>query len=57
MTDFEYNILSLLRSHKFEEGAKSAIREKYPFSHAASLTVDSIVLNPEEIQGLIEGAD
>jgi hypothetical protein len=35
-------ILSVLRSHKFEENAKIAVREKYPFSFAASITIDTI---------------
>ena len=53
MTDHEYTILSLLRSHKFEENARIAVKQKYPFTHAANLTLDSITTNKEEIKALI----
>jgi predicted ribosome quality control (RQC) complex YloA/Tae2 family protein len=56
LTDHEYTILHLLRSHKFEDDARCAIREKYPFSHAANLTMDSIVTDPEEVKKLIADA-
>lgn len=46
LTDHEYTILSLLRSHKFEDDANIAVKAKYPFSHAANMTVDSITLDP-----------
>ena len=54
LTDKDYVVLHLLRSHKFEEDAKIAIKEKYPFSYAANLTVDSIVTEEEKIKQLIE---
>jgi hypothetical protein len=54
LTDSDYTILSLLRSHKFEENAKIAVKQKYPFSHAASLTVNTIETDPEKIKLLIE---
>jgi len=57
LTDHEYTILSLLRSHKFDETSKIQIREKYPFNAAANMTVDSIFINPEEIKAFIEGAN
>lgn len=50
LTDHEYTILSLLRSHKFEDNAAIAVKQKYPFSHAANMTVDSIILEPEQIK-------
>ncbi len=50
LTDHEYTILSLLRSHKFEEDATIAVKSKYPFSHAANMTVDSITLEPTAIK-------
>ena len=42
LTDHEYTILSLLRSHKFEDDAAITVKSKYPFSHAAGMTIDSI---------------
>jgi len=50
LTDHEYTILSLLRSHKFEDETTIAVKSKYPFSHAANLTVDHITLDPVEIK-------
>ena len=50
-------ILSVLRSHKFEENAKIAVKEKYPFSHSASITIDTIMKDREEIRKVIEGED
>ena len=47
LTDHSYTILSLLRSHKFEENARIAVRQEYPFTHAANLTLDSITTDPE----------
>jgi hypothetical protein len=57
LTDHEYTILSLLRVHKFDENAKAAVREKYPFSHAAGMTEDSIIVDPEQVIKFIEGKD
>lgn len=57
MTDKDYTILSLLRVHKFDENAKAAVREKYPFSHAAGMTPDSIITDPAQIQQFIEGKE
>lgn len=50
LTDHEYTILSLLRSHKFEENATIAVKQKYPFSHAANMNVDSITLERNKIK-------
>jgi len=47
LTDHEYTILSLLRSHKFDETSKIQIREKYPFTASAGMTIDSITVDPE----------
>ena len=54
LTDHEYTILSLLRSHKFEEDARIAVKQQYPFSHAAQMTVENINIDPEKIKLLIE---
>jgi len=60
LTDDQYTILSLLRSHTFDgapaedEGpARCAVKEKYPFSAAANLTEDSIITDPIEIKQII----
>lgn len=55
LTDFEYTILSLLRSHKFDETSKIQIKEKYPFTAAAGMTIDSIYITTEDIKKFIEG--
>jgi hypothetical protein len=54
-------ILSLLRSHTFDEVSKSGdgpvrctIKEKYPFSAAANQTEDNINIDPESIAKLID---
>ena len=57
LTDNNYTILSLLRSHKFEEDARIAVKQKYPFSQAAGLTVNNIEVNPEKIRLMIEPAE
>jgi predicted ribosome quality control (RQC) complex YloA/Tae2 family protein len=54
LTDHEYTILSLLRSHKFDEESKIAVKQQYPFSHAAQMTVENITIDPEKIKLLIE---
>ena len=54
LTDHQYTILSLLRSHKFEEDARIAVKQVYPFTHAANLTIDSIETNRDVIKQFIE---
>ena len=55
LTDHEYTILSLLRSHKFEDDASTQVKAKYPFSLAANLTLDTITIEPDQIKSLIHG--
>lgn len=50
-------ILSVLRSHKFEDNAKIAVKERYPFSHAASMNIDNITTDRDAIIKFIEGKD
>ena len=57
LTDKDYMILSVLRSHKFEDNAKIAVKEKYPFSHAASIDIDNIVTDKDQIKAFIEAKD
>lgn len=54
LTDSEYSILSLLRSHQYDDETKCAIKEKYPFTHAAGLSLGSITTTDEEIQIIID---
>lgn len=54
LTDFEYTILSLLRSHKFEDETSVSVKSKYPFSHSANLTLDSITIEPDKVRSLLE---
>jgi hypothetical protein len=49
--------LSVLRSHKFEENAKIAVKEKYPFSHAASMNIENITTDRDQIKAFIEGTE
>jgi len=37
LTDKNYEILALLRTHKFEEGVVTAVKELYPIEHATTL--------------------
>jgi predicted ribosome quality control (RQC) complex YloA/Tae2 family protein len=57
LTDHEYTILSLLRSHKFDETAKIQIKEKYPFTSAAGMTIDSVITDVDNIKKLIAGQE
>lgn len=57
LTDHEYTILSLLRSHKFDETAKIQIKEKYPFTAAAGMTIDSITTDIDAIKKFIAGIE
>jgi len=57
LTDHQYTILTLLRAHKYEEDVRCAVKEKYPFTHAANCTIDSIVTAPAEVGSLIEKVD
>jgi hypothetical protein len=64
LTDDNYTILSLLRSYTLDGGpakdengegpARCAVKEKYPFSAAANLTEDSIIINPDQIKQIID---
>ena len=47
LTDSEYTILSLLRTHEFEQDARIAVKQAYPFGHSANLTIDSITTDSE----------
>lgn len=46
-----------MRSHKFDETAKIQVKERYPFTAAAGMTVDSITVDPEQIKKFIAGTD
>ena len=56
LTDNTYTILSLLRSHKFEEDARIAVKQQYPFSHAANMTLDSFNMDTDQIKALVSAS-
>ena len=49
LTDHEYTVLALLRSHRFDENIKIAVKEKYPFELAANQNVDNVIDEEEKI--------
>ena len=57
LTDHEYNIISLLRTHRYDEDTRCAVGEKYPFTYAANLSLDSIVKDKSGIEELIQQAE
>ena len=57
LTDYEYTILSLLRAHTFDADTKIQIHEKYPFTAAAGMTIDSITTEPEAVKKFILAED
>lgn len=62
LTDENYVVLSLLRSHTFDEATKTngdgpvrcTIKEKYPFTVAANQTEDNIIVDPAVITKIID---
>jgi predicted ribosome quality control (RQC) complex YloA/Tae2 family protein len=57
LTDSEYNIISLLRTHKYDEDTRCAVGEKYPFTHAANLSLDSIVKDKSGIEQILQESE
>lgn len=60
LTDHNYTILSLLRTHRYDEDTRCAVNEQYPFTKAANISIDSIIDTKSGIQQLlteIEEAD
>jgi predicted ribosome quality control (RQC) complex YloA/Tae2 family protein len=53
LTDHEYKIISLLRTHRYDEDTRCAVGEPYPFTFAANLNLDSIVKNKEELDQML----
>ncbi len=53
LTDQHWNILLLLRSHKFDEDVKYAKGEVYPFTHAANLVFREDSLTEDEVQAVV----
>ena len=54
LTDKDYVILTLLRSHKYEDDVKCAVKEKYPFTQAAGCTLEEIVTDEAKVLALVE---
>jgi len=42
-----------LRTHKYDEDTRCAVGEKYPFSKAANISIDSIVKDKEGIVNIV----
>jgi len=53
LTDGQYKILALIRSHEFNEEIKTAVGETYPFEQAANLKLESFRTDSEHINDLI----
>jgi predicted ribosome quality control (RQC) complex YloA/Tae2 family protein len=53
LTDHEYKIISLLRTHRYDEDTRCAVGESYPFTFAANLNLDSIVKNKVELDQML----
>jgi len=53
LTDSNYKILGLLRSHQFTETVKTAVGEIYPFEHAANLKLDSMRSDIEFVESVV----
>lgn len=54
LTDSKYAIISLLRTHRYDEETRCAVGEVYPFSHAANLSLDSIICDKQGIEKMLE---
>ena len=53
LTDQHWNILLLLRSHKFDEDVKYAKGEVYPFTYAANLVFREDSLTEDEVRAVV----
>lgn len=54
LTDANFSILLLLRSHQFDETVKYAKGEPYPFAHAANISFESSSLTSENVQQRVQ---
>lgn len=54
LTDYNYTILNLLRTHKYDEDTRCAVGEVYPFTKAANISIDSIVCDKAGIEQLVQ---
>lgn len=56
LTDHDYTILSLLRTHEFEGegGSRIAVKQKYPFTLSANLTINSIITDKTQVLKMLE---
>lgn len=57
LTDHKYNIISLLRTHRYDEDTRCAVGEAYPFTFAANLSLDSIVKDKSGIEQMLQEAE
>lgn len=42
LTDKNYVVIQLLRSHEFSDDARTALHEVYPMAHSAKISMDSM---------------
>lgn len=54
LTDQNYKILQCIRSHEFNDKAKTAVGEVYPFEHAANIYLENIDISPPALDKLIQ---
>lgn len=57
LTDYKYNIISLLRTHRYDEDTRCAVGEAYPFTHAANLNLSSIVSDKQGIEDMLQSIE
>jgi hypothetical protein len=53
LTDKDFKILALIRSHIFTDTVKTAVGETYPFELAANLFLDKFKYDDETILGFV----
>ena len=54
LTDQNYKILQCIRSHEFNDKAKTAVGEVYPFEHAANIYLQNIDISPPALDKIIQ---
>lgn len=53
LTDKEFVILQLIRSHQFNENVKTAVNEKYPFEFAANLYLEKFSFDEDKVKEIL----
>lgn len=52
LTDKDYTIIQLMRTHEYTADVKTAIGETYPFTYAAKMNIESFDLSTERFEEL-----